>query len=145
MNQHQIDLRTDAAAGGHVKGKGWQDLRERKEKARLCHPYSATLLDYWLCQSLYEYFLTNLSITTPRFKELMGTFNWLGLVTLYVCCLGVGEGISAPALSFCDGKCGMDLTYIGFFMIKEGCLCPEQPQVIIIQFILLLWFFIQFT
>lgn len=46
-----------------------------------------------------------------------------------------------PSLSPCDGKCGMDHAYIDFFMIKEGCL-SEKPQMIIIQFILLLWFFI---
>lgn len=82
----------------------------------------------------------------PGFRELMGVSIVWSLITPYVCCLGGGEKRRRymPSLSPCDGKCGMDHAYIDFFMIRKA-VCPEKPQMIIIQFILLLWFFIELT
>lgn len=56
-----------------------------------------------------------------------GTLNWLGLVKPQIICREVGRRDVCTSLSLYDGKCSMDLIFIDFSIIKEGCLYSEQP------------------
>ena len=123
-----------------TRSKGKEGKTKIMPPCTLCHPTGLSALpkSLWiLSDKPFHYY--------PEIQRIDGNFQLAG--SSHPLCLlsGSWRRHICPPLSFCDGKCGMDLAYIGFFMIKEGCLCPEQPQVIIIQFILLLWFFIQFT